>query len=45
MKPLLLYAPIYRYTAEAFVEKLNEVPSEEDIEIWTNTPGGDGYLH
>ncbi len=39
-KTLLLYAPIYRYTAEAFVNNLLEVDAEEDLEIWMNSPGG-----
>lgn len=40
MKKLLLYAPIYRYTAEAFVNKMLEVDAAEDLEIWVNSPGG-----
>jgi ATP-dependent protease ClpP protease subunit len=39
-KPLLLYAPIFDFTAQEFVEKMNEIPPEQDIEIWMNSPGG-----
>lgn len=39
-KPLLLYAPIYDFVAEAFVDKMNDVPEGEDIDIWVNSPGG-----
>lgn len=39
-KPLLLYAPIYDYVAEAFVDKMNDIPQDQDIEIWMNCPGG-----
>jgi ATP-dependent protease ClpP protease subunit len=39
-KPLLLYAPIYDVVAQEFVEKMNEIPEDEDIEIWMNCPGG-----
>lgn len=43
MKPLLLYAPIYSYTAELFVEKMLEVDESEDLEIWMNSPGGSPF--
>ncbi|MDD5013655.1 MAG: ATP-dependent Clp protease proteolytic subunit [Atribacterota bacterium] len=39
-KPLLLYAPIYDFVAEAFVDKMNDIPPDQDIEIWMNCPGG-----
>lgn len=39
-KPLLLYSTIYSYIAEAFVEKMNEIESSEDLEVWVNSPGG-----
>jgi ATP-dependent protease ClpP protease subunit len=39
-KPLLLFAPLYDYVAEAFVDKMNEIPLDKDIEIWANCPGG-----
>lgn len=39
-KILTFFAPIYRSTVEAFIEKMLEVDSEDDIEIWMNTPGG-----
>lgn len=39
-KPLLLYSPIYDYVAELFVDKMNDIPAEEDIEVWMNCPGG-----
>ena len=40
MRPLLLFTPIYSYTAEAFVNKLLEVDANEDQEYWINSPGG-----
>jgi ATP-dependent Clp protease protease subunit len=39
-KPLLLYAPIYDFVAESFVDKMNDIPPDQDIEIWMNCPGG-----
>jgi ATP-dependent Clp protease, protease subunit len=39
-KTLLLFSPIYSFVAESFVEKLLEVPENEDIEVWVNSPGG-----
>ena len=39
-KKLLLFTPIFSYSAEYFVQKLNEIPSEQDVEIWMNSPGG-----
>lgn len=39
-KPLLLFAPIYDYVASEFVDKMNDYPSDEDLEIWVNSPGG-----
>lgn len=39
-KPLLLFMPIYDIVAEAFVEKMNDIPVEDDIEVWINSPGG-----
>lgn len=39
-KPLLLFAPIYDFVAEEFVNKMNEVPENEPIDIWLNSPGG-----
>lgn len=39
-KPLLLFAPIYDSVAEEFVNKMNEVPENEPLDIWVNSPGG-----
>jgi len=39
-KTLLLFSPIYSFTAETFVSQLLEVPESEDIEVWINSPGG-----
>ena len=39
-KKILLYSPIYRETAEAFVEKLLQVDSSEDIDVLYSSPGG-----
>jgi ATP-dependent protease ClpP protease subunit len=39
-KPLLLFAPIYDYVAEELIDKMNEIPENQDIEIWANSPGG-----
>lgn len=39
-KPLLLYAPIYDFVAEQFVDKMNDIPEEDDLTIWLNSPGG-----
>lgn len=39
-KPLLLFAPIYDLVATELVDKMNEIPEDEDIEIWLNSPGG-----
>jgi len=39
-KPLLLFAPLYDWVAQELVDKMNEVPENEDIEIWANCPGG-----
>lgn len=32
--------PIYDEVAQDFVEKMNDIPQNEDIEIWMNCPGG-----
>lgn len=37
---LLLFTSIFSYSAEAFVKSLNEIPQDEDVEIWMNSPGG-----
>jgi ATP-dependent protease ClpP protease subunit len=39
-KPLLLYMPIYDFVAESFVNQMNDIPIDEDIDIWVNSPGG-----
>ncbi len=39
-KPLLLFAPIYDSVAIDLIDKMNEIPEDEDIEIWVNSPGG-----
>lgn len=39
-KPLLLYNAIYDYTAERLVSLMTEVPENEDIEMYINSPGG-----
>jgi len=40
MKELLLYSGIYSFTAEEFINKLNEIPQDEDITVRLNSPGG-----
>jgi len=40
MRPLLLFSPIFSFTAERFVEQLLEVDPSEDQEYWINSPGG-----
>ncbi len=37
---LLLFTSIFSYSAEAFVKSLNEIPEDQDVEIWMNSPGG-----
>ena len=39
-KPILLFMPIYDSVAQEFVEKMNCIPEDQDIEIWVNSPGG-----
>lgn len=39
-KPLLLYAPLWDFVAESFVDKMNDIPQDQDIDIWMNCPGG-----
>jgi len=40
MKEILIYTGIYDFTAETFIEKLNEIPKDEDITVRLNSPGG-----
>lgn len=39
-KELLIYSPLWDFTAEMVVKQLNEVPESEDLTIRLNTPGG-----
>lgn len=39
MKEILLYSPIFSFTAEEFINKMNEVDGE-DITVRLNSPGG-----
>ena len=40
-KELLIYSPLWDFTAEVVVKQLNEVPESEDLTIRLNTPGGE----
>ena len=40
MAKITLYTGIYSSTADIFVNKLFEVPENEDIEVYMNSPGG-----
>lgn len=40
IKPITLYTPIYEFACERFIDKLNCIPPDEDIELWLNSPGG-----
>ena len=39
-KELIIYSPIWDYTAEKVVAQLNEIGETEEITIRLNTPGG-----
>jgi len=39
-KPLLLYNAIYDYSAERLVNLMTDIPDDEDIDMWVNSPGG-----
>lgn len=39
-KPILLYMPIYDSVAQELVDIMNQTPSEQDLQIWMNSPGG-----
>ena len=39
-KPILLYNPIFSYTAESYTEKLLSLDKNEDSLTWINSPGG-----
>jgi ATP-dependent Clp protease, protease subunit len=39
-KPLLLYNAIYDYSAERLVSLMTDIPDDEDIDMWVNSPGG-----
>lgn len=39
-KELLIYSPLWDFTAEMVVNQLNEVPESEDLTVRLNTPGG-----
>ena len=40
-KELLIYSPLWDFTAERAVEQLNEIPENEDLTVRINTPGGE----
>ena len=40
MKEILIYTGIYDFTAETFINRLNEISKDEDIIIRLNSPGG-----
>lgn len=40
MNDLVLAAPIWEFTAERFIEKINELDDAEDVNVWLNSPGG-----
>lgn len=40
MKEILIYSGIYSFTAESFIEKLAEIPKDEDVTVRLNSPGG-----
>lgn len=40
MKNLTLAAPIFEYTAERFIEKVDETEDTEDLNVWLSSPGG-----
>lgn len=37
---ILIYSGIYNFTAEAFIEKLTQIPEDEDVTVRLNSPGG-----
>lgn len=39
-KELLIYSPLWDFTAETVVNQLNELPEMEDLTVRLNTPGG-----
>lgn len=39
-KELLIYSPLWDFTAETVVNQLNEFPESEDLTVRLNTPGG-----
>lgn len=40
-KEVLIYGPIYSYSAELFINAINEVPDGEDLVVRINTGGGE----
>lgn len=40
-KELLIYSPLWDFTAETVVNQLNEIPENEDLTMRLNTPGGE----
>ena len=40
MKELMLYSPIWDFTAESIIEKIKAVDDSEDLTIRLNSPGG-----
>jgi ATP-dependent Clp protease protease subunit len=39
-KPLLIYSAIYDYIAEMVVNLINDVPENENLDVYVNSPGG-----
>lgn len=40
MKQILLYSPIWSFTAESFIERMNSLEKNEPVTIRANSPGG-----
>ncbi len=40
-KEVLIYGPIYSYSAELFINAINEIPEGEDLVVRINTGGGE----
>lgn len=37
---ILLYSPIWDFTARAFIERLQEIPEDQEVTVRINSPGG-----